>query len=525
MTKEEKYLLPQYSYPALKKAIQNSDVALLHRLKQSNALSEAHISRLLKEEKLDLAQRLLLFSMITHDSVDAPSQKETPEVLSRLSAQAGAGYAPIRLALSQMKKKEDPQLSLLATDGQTLFYPADPAFRPSRQAYFHTLVHCLFLHMIPPFAIRKDLWNLACDISAEYLRQDIFDTENFHRHRDSRFQVFPEKFDLASAPAVYSYLLKEEEKHPHNLSSLLQLFTLDDHRYWYVFAEQTSSSCMGEGEGGGEGGGEGSSSPNADCFHPEEISSSRKKNLLYMWQENPLPRKKTFTSHRLGQSPGSRKEKILLREEGKYDFSRYLQRFCTLREEMVLDPDNFDYIPYHYGIQRYGNLPFLEPLEYSEIHRVAELVIAIDTSGSCTTEIVQRFLSEIQRILLQKDTFFRKRNIHLIQCDSMIQDHTAIHCLEDWMNYRREMTIIGRGGTDFTPVFRYVKQLQEDGALKHLKGLLYFTDGDGIYPKEPTPYETAFVFPDFSLLPHAIPSWIVPLSLTPISLNNLSSLR
>ena len=57
----------------------------------------------------------------------------------------------------------------------------------------------------------------------------------------------------------------------------------------------------------------------------------------------------------------------------------------------------------------------------------------------------------------------------------------------------------------FYSCFSYVKKLQEKGELTHLKGLLYFTDGDGIYPSAPPPYETAFVFTDFSFLKYQVP--------------------
>lgn len=44
-------------------------------------------------------------------------------------------------------------------------------------------------------------------------------------------------------------------------------------------------------------------------------------------------------------------------------------------------------------------------------------------------------------------------NVHILQCDSMIQDHTVIHSVEEWERYIRQLRISGRGGTDFTPVF------------------------------------------------------------------------
>ena len=85
-------------------------------------------------------------------------------------------------------------------------------------------------------------------------------------------------------------------------------------------------------------------------------------------------------------------------------------------------------------------------------------------------------------------------NVYVIQCDSFIQDMAHITSEQDWQDYLKNLTIHGRGGTDFRPVFEYVEELRAKKELKDLKGLLYFTDGDGIYPEIPTDYKTAFVF-------------------------------
>ena len=204
---------------------------------------------------------------------------------------------------------------------------------------------------------------------------------------------------------------------------------------------------------------------------------------------------------------------MLLRQEAKYDFTRYLRRFSILREEIQLDESSFDYIPYCYGLERYGNLPFIEPLEYTESSRIAQLVIAIDTSGSCSQEVVERFFAEIERILMHRENFFRKMDIHIIQCDAIIQEHVEIHDLSDWKRYRKGLTIKGRGGTSFIPVFRLVEKLRAHGQLKDLKGLLYFTDGDGAYPHREPDYEVAFIFPDRESLRVNLPDWITPLCL------------
>ena len=46
--------------------------------------------------------------------------------------------------------------------------------------------------------------------------------------------------------------------------------------------------------------------------------------------------------------------------------------------------------------------------------------------------------------------------------------------------YRVVPLMVGGGGTDFRPAFARIAQLRQDGALRDLQGVLYFTDGKGI---------------------------------------------
>ena len=77
----------------------------------------------------------------------------------------------------------------------------------------------------------------------------------------------------------------------------------------------------------------------------------------------------------------------------------------------------------------------------------------------------------------------------------------------------KNLKVQGFGGTDFRPVFRLVEQMRTKGELRHLKGLLYFTDGDGIYPDQAPDYETAFVFLNRQCEKQGVPSWAVRLNL------------
>lgn len=210
---------------------------------------------------------------------------------------------------------------------------------------------------------------------------------------------------------------------------------------------------------------------------------------------------------RRGRNRGGKKETLSGIEKRAYDYRRFLKRFTVTREEMELDLDSFDPVAYHYGLMYYGNFPFIEPPETREGNRLEELVIAIDTSGSCKKEIVAKFLGETRSILEEKENFFSRWNVCLIQCDSFVQDVTMIHSPKEWEAYRETITIKGRGGTDFRPVFQKVEELRKQHVFRNLKALIYFTDGDGIYPEQKPDYETAFVFVRQTEKMNLVPKW------------------
>ena len=183
-------------------------------------------------------------------------------------------------------------------------------------------------------------------------------------------------------------------------------------------------------------------------------------------------------------------------EQKKYtDFRDFLRRLSVDREEMEVDLDSFDYGYYYYGLEQYGNMPLIEENEYREGRKLQELVIAIDTSHSTKGEMVKGFLEETAGILKQKDAFFQKVKVHILECDDELRKDICLENVEDLEQYSKNFAVKGGYGTDFRPIFRYVSDLQKRGELKNLKGLMYFTDGKGRYPKEAPPYVTAFVFP------------------------------
>ena len=158
-------------------------------------------------------------------------------------------------------------------------------------------------------------------------------------------------------------------------------------------------------------------------------------------------------------------------------------------------------------------MPLIEPLEYKEVKRIREFVIAIDTSGSVAGETVQRFVQKTYNILKSTESFFSKINLHIIQCDAAVQEDAKITKQEEFDAYLKTMRIRGLGGTDFRPVFSYVDKLIEQREFQNLKGLIYFTDGFGSFPAQKPAYESAFVFLQEEINNPDVPPWAIKLVL------------
>ena len=178
-------------------------------------------------------------------------------------------------------------------------------------------------------------------------------------------------------------------------------------------------------------------------------------------------------------------------EKSRQSYADFLRKFSVLREELHADPDEFDLNYYTYGLRLYGNMPLIEPVESREVKKIQEFVIVVDTSYSTSGELIHNFLKETYTILTEQNSFFAKSRIRIIQCDDQVRMDEEVK-------------------TDFRPAFAYVNELLEQGVLKNLGGLLYFTDGKGIYPKKRPEYKTAFLFLD-DYDESAVPPWAMRL--------------
>lgn len=421
-------------------------------------------------------------------------------------------------ALSRLEPMATEDFSL-ATDGRTLAY--DPRhilwqYKADRAVcvrdYLHIVLHCVFRHMFVHTLVDHAAWDLACDIAVEHTITGL-GLKAASAARKARQQAEYQRLEQAvgqlTAEKLYRHFL-DQNLPGAELADLRGLFYADDHRPWYMTEEEKTAAGFGasRASAGADTSAEGQSPGDSGVAVAALGSEADWQSVSERMQMDM----ETFSKNQ-GKDPAAMLQNLREINRERYDYSEFLRRFAVMGEVMQVNDDEFDYIFYTYGLQLYDNMPLVEPLEYKEVKRVKEFVVAIDTSGSVAGDTVQRFVQKTWNILKTTESFFTKINLHIIQCDATIQEDAKITTQEEFDNYIQTMQIHGLGGTDFRPVFSYVDWLQEKKEFTNLKGLIYFTDGFGTFPEQMPDYETAFVFLDEELNNYDVPPWAIKLVL------------
>ncbi|MCH5254860.1 MAG: hypothetical protein J1F41_08040 [Lachnospiraceae bacterium] len=385
------------------------------------------------------------------------------------------------MALSELRLEERRQTGAFVYDGSRLYY--DPSLLLAKykkephymvRLYLHTLLHCIFYHSYQTDKLERDYWDLATDIAVENTILEM----NLHLATmpsdevlRSNLSILKKQAKGLSAEKLYRHF-RIEPPSTKAVKEWRELCHYDEHIYWDRKEELTLSQ---------------------DAWR--KISERVKADL------------KSFSKDK--NNARSMEENLKEATREKYDYTDFLRRFMVMGETIQINDEEFDYIYYTYGLSQYGNMPLVEPLEYRDANKIKDFVIAIDTSASCRGEVVQTFLKKTYQIMQQRENFFRKINVHIIQCDNEVQSDTKITSWEDFNQFLANGKLRGFGSTDFRPVFEYVEKLKQDGEFEDLKGLLYFTDGYGIYPAQMPAYDTAFVFLREDGEAPAVPPWAI----------------
>lgn len=379
----------------------------------------------------------------------------------------------------------------LATDGETLYY--DGAYLAERylrgrvltnRAYLHVILHCMLRHLGKKRGKAPELWDLACDAAVESILDGLDYpclAEGTVPAKRKFYGECRQDMPVLTAEGIYRRLLRLDLPE-YELAQLQRRFLVDDHGLW-------------------------------DPEKKDDREQSQRQDER--WKDLSEKTRTGMETVLAGQASGGGAvlEQIRVAAREDVDYRAFLRRFAVPREVAAVDGDAFDYVFYTYGLRIYGNMPLVEPPETKEEKRIEDFVIAVDTSMSTSGGLVRQFLACTYAILRSTETFTRKVNIRIIQCDDQVRSDTVIHDLEELREYMEHFELAGGSATDFRPVFRHMERLQKEGAFTSLRGLVYFTDGMGVYPQKRPPYETAFVLLEEPPMSVKFPPWAIRLVL------------
>lgn len=413
------------------------------------------------------------------------------DILTNARNELYLNFRYLDIALSSFIFEADWSGTGLATDGAVIYYQPEHLFAMYKsnrvwvnRAYLHMLFHCLFCHLYSRGNREKAVWDLACDIAIESIL-DSFYVKSVYRHQSGyRREIYGrigERLKVFTAEGIYQFL-REKNFPAEQLQKMAGEFYVDSHILW-------------------------------DQEQDPKIPVER-QNQWQNIREKMETEMESF-GEKDDKSSKNLLEQIKVENREQYDYKKFLRKFAVLKEEAEVDPDSFDYVFYTYGLSLYKNMPLIEPLETKEVFKIEDFVIVIDTSMSVSGDLVSQFLQETYGVLGESESYFRKINIHIIQCDEEIRSDVTITSREEMEDYMEHFTLSGFGGTDFRPAFEYVNGLVNKGAFKKLRGLIYFTDGKGIYPVKMPPYDTAFVFMKDQYEDISVPGWAMKVILTP----------
>lgn len=460
------------------------------------------------------------------EEMQETAQKLASQIMAFARDQIMIAMRFLDRALFRMPMVPSDTVAAFGMDGETIYYNTEYVLRAFKKeknictrAFLHMILHCIFSHPFRYEKLNRECWDFAADVAVEKVILDLKlrDTMlDFDERMKKMLAKMEQDIPMLTAEKIYRFLLDNPDKAEAYLKQA-ENFERDDHVHWIPLKQaginergndrittDTRTAMVGchEADSGEDG-------------EQEEIDEALVGQRQSEWQDVSQHAKTDLEMFSKEQGFGAGSLLLNLKEtlRDKYDYGEFLRKFAVLGEEMHINDDEFDYIYYTYGLQLYDNMPLVEPLEYRENKRIREFVIAIDTSGSCQGKTVERFLHKTYSILKSSESYFERVNIHIIQCDEKIQRDVKVTTDEEFEKYMQDVELSGFGGTDFRPVFEYVDGLIRRHEFQDLKGLIYFTDGQGTFPERMPDYQTAFVFIEEGFSIPEVPSWAIRLVL------------
>ena len=317
----------------------------------------------------------------------------------------------------------------------------------------HEIMHLAYQH---PFRIRlyeKSLYNIAADIK---VNNDIVKQHNLQLPKGGIIpeynkvkigKIIVEDIESKTSEMIYAELKKQMKttKLPQIIYDLISGKGMDN-------KSSSDSKKLSQ-----------QLSKLAEKF---SIPSNEIKKLQREWKERVLSTNQILK----GDIPGGLKSELEVLEVPQLPWQQILlQRWRSKQRIHSWRKVNKRYFPFY----------FPATIKTKQLRAVA----AFDTSGSMSDEDLRKALTELY-FLGQK---FKNLDIDVIMCDCII--HKVLKMNTQNREKFRRVEMNGRGGTDFRPVFDWIKRKR----FNDFDCLIYFTDGYGDFPKTDPGYDVIWV--------------------------------
>lgn len=355
-------------------------------------------------------------------------------------------FAILAMRLEQVETTEVPTF---ATDGKRLLINPDFCALLSDgevvTVLAHEVLHCALGHIWrAPAGADPQTWNCAIDNETNWELEQA----NLEAGNHSAMKPFPwpscghimeNRFKDMAAEKVYRVLAEEAAQEPEDR--------------------------QGQGQGRQSQAGRG---PKQTGFGEVlEAPKDDQSRLKQEW-ERALVQAASIGKNR-GFVPGAVKELVEKIISTKVDWRSLLRDFLstTAQEDWNFARPN----------TRFEDTGFLMPSLHNE--KAGHIVFAADTSGSINSQLLAEYIAEAQQALDE----LSPEKLTVIYCDAAIQ---AIKEYEP--GDKIDVETVGRGGTDFRPVFDHFNKADELP-----KVLVYLTDLCGDFPTEAPEYPVLWI--------------------------------
>jgi predicted metal-dependent peptidase len=294
----------------------------------------------------------------------------------------------------------------------------------------HEMLHLAFFHPLMKDSFDDDkLFNIAADLEINQYIEDEFLPEG-----GLKLDSFPEiNLPRKAGTRAYYDILKQNQNN-QTLQNLMD--------------------AMGQGQPQSS---DGLNNPNHDWKEFDDMGDAEKR-LLKTQMEYQMKELAHEVTKSRGMIPGEIKELInnfTAFEQPKFDWRGYIRRFVGRSVKV-----------YTKKLRRKFNKRF-EENPGLKIKQKKHILVAVDTSGSVSTDELKEFFSEVHHMHKTGS------DITVVQCDTAISDIRPY-------KQSNKIELHGRGGTSFEPVIDYY-----DANQKKYTCLIYFTDGEAPAPAKP----------------------------------------